>query len=129
MKRFHFQKLKETKGVTLILSFVVMAALMTIVITYLFVARTGMKTIDKQTSNMQAFFVADAGLQYAIYQLHYDPNWASGSRSLLDGRGSFIVDARGITGGTLPTVYKRITSTGTVAGLSKMVKQDVAVTP
>lgn len=130
MKRVHFQKLKDTKGIALVLSFAIMAALMVIVITYLFVASTGIKRADKQTSNMQALFVADAGLQYAIYRLHYDSNWdEDGGTAHVIGAGSFVVDVRDITGGTPPTVYKRITSTGTVAGLSRVVKQDVAVTP
>lgn len=139
MKIIFLSTLKDTKGVALVLTFAIMAALMMIVLTYLFMTSTEMKTIDDQVSNTQAFYTADAGLQYAVYRLKYDDTWDEDggvTHQIVRGGptpyviGSFFVDVRDIAGGTPPTVYKRVTSTGTVvSGLIRMVKQDVEVTP
>lgn len=123
-------KPKDEKGVVLLLTFVIMTALMIIVLAYIAMTHSEVKTVGGQVSNNEAFFVAEAGVPYAIYRLKTNPDWnENGSVTHLIGRGSFVVDARTIPGGAPPTVYKRITSTGTVEGLSRLIKQDVVVTP
>ena len=130
--------LKDKRGIVLIFTFAVMTALMVIVLVYLSMTDSEIKTIGGQISNTQAFYIAEAGLKYAIYSLRDDPDWdENGTVEHPIGIypdhpleiGHFIVDVRDITGGASPPFYKRITSTGTVEGISRMVKQDVAVTP
>ncbi len=132
-------KLKNKRGIVLLLTLVIMGILMIIVIISLSMTDREIKIIDGKISDNQAFYIADAGIQYAIYQLHNNPNWdENGGVNHPIGIwppdhpleiGNFIVDVRDITGGVLPTQYKRITSTGTVEGISRMVKRDIAVTP
>ncbi|MFH1783776.1 MAG: hypothetical protein ABH868_02610 [bacterium] len=122
--------LSDSRGVALLLTIGIMGALMVIMVAYLSMTETEMKTIGGQISNTQALYVGDSGLQYAIYRLHTDSNWDedAGVTHVL-GNGSFIVDTRDIAGGTPPEQYKRITVTGTVSGLDRLVKQDISVTP
>ena len=123
-------KFKDEKGVVLILTFAMMAALMIIVIAYISLTSSEMKTVGGQLSNTEAFYAADSGIQYAIYRLKYNPNWNENGTVIHPiGRGSFVVSVQNLPGGVLPAVYKRITATGTVERISRIIKLDLLVSP
>jgi Tfp pilus assembly protein PilX len=125
-----FKGFKNQKGVILIMSFVIMAALMVIVIAYITLTSSEMRTIGGQLSNTESFYAAESGIQYAVYRLKTNINWNENGTVVHNiGRGSFVVSVRNLSGATPPAVYKRITSTGTVERLSRVVKLDLTITP
>jgi len=90
-----------------------------------------------QISDSQAIYLADAGLQYAIYQLtdsdyrgnvsRDENNPTTGSANLGEGSYTFEIYRGALEAADEDTFY--ITSTGTVSGLSRQITESVTVTP
>ncbi|MCM8782477.1 MAG: hypothetical protein NC828_05455 [Candidatus Omnitrophica bacterium] len=77
-------------------------------------------TITRIKSGMQAYFLAEAGIEEALKELTDDFNWSPpGSKSL--GAGTYILTITNSTDST----RKLITSTGTVGAVSRIIKVQV----
>ncbi len=100
-----------------------------LVVIALDVATTDMAITRNTLSLSKALYVADAGVQHALALLRADRTWRTGFPSpgveCPPGSGSWYVVT--VTDGAGGEVI--VTSTGTVGGLSKMVRATMTVPP
>ena len=115
---------KGKRGVALILTFMIMATVMTVTIAFLFMLNTRSRGTAFDVASHKALWVAEAGLQSVIYRLRTDiayrndPTQVSGSV----GNGSYSVTV--VRDGSTYT----LTSTGSVDVVERELSQSVIVT-
>lgn len=107
------------KGVVLLFVLMVMVVLSSIIGAYLGFVHLSTKSTGAQIIDSQTFYLADAGIHYAIYSLKQDPNWAGTASPVSLGEGTISVSVI-----DLGSDY-RLTSTATVYGQSRTIQQDV----
>ncbi|MBC8392804.1 MAG: hypothetical protein H8E17_09610 [Deltaproteobacteria bacterium] len=127
MKNIHINhKMKGScgnKGMALLFTMVIMMTLSSIVATYLGYIQFSTRSTGAQISDSQAMYLADAGIQYGIYQLKLNAAWIGTPTPVALGEGIFSVSVT-----TLPGSEYRLISTGTVNSLFRTMHQDVDAT-
>ncbi len=124
------------KGVVLLFTLIVMITLISVVGAYLYIVQSSTRSTGAQISDSQTIYLADAGLQYAIYRLtdsDYRDNVSrdvnnptTGSANLGEGSYTFEIYGGELESADEDTFY--ITSTGTVSGLSRQITQTAVET-
>lgn len=115
------------RGVVLILTFIIMAAIIAVIAAFLYMTAFETKGTGFDIAETKALWIAEGGIQQVISKLKTDaeyrddpsPNPLTGSL----GSGSYSVQVDGPDDNTYT-----ITSTGTVSGLSRKVTQSVITT-
>ena len=134
--RYEIRDTRYEKGAVLLFTLIVMIALISVVGAYLGFVQSSTKSTGAQIEDSQAIYLADAGLQYAIYRLtdsdyrgsvSRDKNSSTtGSANLGEGSFSFEIYRGALGAADKDTFY--ITSTGTVGALSRQITQTAVET-
>lgn len=114
---------KRKKGVTLLLTLIIMTTLAVVVTAFLYMVSVQTKGAGYTIDSAKAFWLAEAGIQQVIYKLKTDgayrttpsPNPLTGTL----GTGSYSVSV--VKNASTYT----LTSTGTVEGLSRTIEQSI----
>ena len=112
--------MQKRKGVALILALFTMLFISLIVVAFLDIATIDQQIATNQIRDSQAGFIADAGVETAVYELRLDNtyNGTVGDVEFPSGSGNtYNVDIDGNT----------ITSTGTVGDFSQTVEADFSI--
>ncbi|MDP2913804.1 MAG: hypothetical protein Q8N91_07380 [Candidatus Omnitrophota bacterium] len=117
-------KTKDQRGVVLILTFVIMAALTAIVTSFLYMTSIQTKGAGYDILRSKALWLADGGLQKALYTLKNDATYQSTPTTITGylGSGSYSVSA--VKNGSTYT----FTSIGTVNTISRKVVAGASLT-
>ena len=119
------RKLSANKGAVLILTFIIMVTLTAITTGFLFMTSSQLRGSAYDVASSKALWIAEAGLQQAIYQIKNDSDYRDSPAAINEnlGDGSFSVSVS--EDGNAYT----ITSTGTVDTLNRKVTQsmDIAI--
>jgi Tfp pilus assembly protein PilX len=107
------------KGAVLLFVLIVMTVLTSVVAAYLGFVQTSTKSTGAQIIDSQAFYLAEAGIHYGIYNLKQDSGWTGTPSAVSLGEGTFSVSVVDLGGDY------RLTSTGTAYGQSRTIQQDV----
>jgi len=113
----------SNKGMALLFTMVIMIALSSIVATYLGYVQFSTRSTGAQISDSQAMHLAEAGIQYGIYQLKLNSAWTGTPSPVSLGGGIFSVSVI-----NLPSSDYRLISTGSVNGLFRTAQQDLNAT-
>jgi type II secretory pathway component PulK len=108
------------KGMALLFVLMVMIVLTSVVGAYLGFVQLSTKSTGAQIIESQAFYLADAGIHYGIYNLKQDSGWSGTPSPVSLGEGTLSVSVIDLGGGDY-----QLTSTGTVDGQSRTLRQDV----
>jgi Tfp pilus assembly protein PilX len=114
---------ENQQGVALIIALIVMTTLSVLVIASLEMLTTNVQISTNHTHELQALYVAEAGVEDAISELRADSGWNAGftDKEFPTGTGnSYTVSVTG-------TSPKVIRSTGTVGDFQKTLQVQVAV--
>lgn len=142
--RYNVFKIRKNNGFVLIFFYLVVVLLLVFAATFYFRSVTELTLTERQRMSIQAFGVAEAGIERAFYELRKDfenggasPSWADGSingmacgpdtanfyalpfSSTSLGNGSYVVELKNISG--KPNEIW-IRSTGTVGDASKAIQ-------
>lgn len=120
-KRMHATR--RNKGIVLLFTMVVMIVVSSVVASYLGSVQFSIRSSDAQITDSQAVYLAEAGINYAIYNLKIDSLWTGTSSPIVMGAGTFSVSVVDIGAGE-----HRLTSTGIVNNLLRTVQQDMTAT-
>jgi len=123
--------MRYEKGAVLLFTLVVMITLTSVVGAYLGFVQSSTRSTGAQIADSQAIYLADTGLQYAIYRLtdsdyrgnvsRDENNPTTGSANLGEGSYTFEIYRGALEAADEDTFY--ITSTGTVGGLGRQITQ------
>lgn len=114
---------RREKGAVLLLTFVIMATLCAVTISFLYMASVQTRGSGYDITSSKALWLAEAGIQQVLYKLKNDAGYRNNptavNGSLGDGTYSVSVTKNGST--------YTITSTGTVNNLNRKVEQTAVV--
>lgn len=115
--------MKDRKGVVLILTFIIMATLTAIVTAFLFMTSVQTKASGFDMTYAKALWLADAGLQQALYTLKNDVSYQNNPTTINGslGEGTYLVSVNK-SGATYT-----FTSTGTVLSLQRQIQTSAAL--
>lgn len=113
-------KTKGQEGVALLMAIFVLFFITLLVVAFLDITTIDLQIVKNQTTSLKALYIADAGIEDAIYELRQDKGWEEGfaEKPYSTGSGNIytvIVDID-LVSGTYPNEFyiKTLTSTGTV---------------
>lgn len=110
-------------GIVLLFTLVMMITISSVVGAYLGFVQFSTKSVGGHISGSQAMYLAEAGINYGIYNLKQNPAWAGTPSGVPLGEGIFSVSVTNLgTGGY------RLISTGTVDNQSRTAQQDLTST-
>jgi len=124
------QKLRDRKGVALIITFFVLSILLVFVATFVSMSINNKIAADIFKRRTKAFYLAESGIDHAIFWLRSqssppvgdNTNPWGGTQTIGGGSYSVFIDDLGIMGGVGSTVRRyKITSTGTFDGRSRVI--------
>jgi len=115
---------REQKGFVLLLSVILLVSISVITAAFISLAVIRTRSVAAGSGSAKAFWLAEAGLQQAINRIKTDNIYRNAPFDITDslGDGTYAVS---VVKPSSQTVYT-VTSTGTVAGISKTVAQTVA---
>lgn len=115
---------KGEKGIVLILTFIIMITLTTIIASFLFMVSVQTTGSGYDIASHKALWLADAGLQKALYTLKNDTNYQTTPTTISNslGEGTYSVSATKV--GSIYT----FTSTGTVLSLQRQIQVSASLT-
>jgi type II secretory pathway component PulK len=118
-------KLNNERGVALILAMMVMVALSLLTVNSFEMLSGSISISRNHKDDLQALYVAEAGIEDAIIQLRYDRNWGVG---FLDGKdfngNKYIVEIENPSGSQ---DIVKITSTGKVGNFSRVLEAQAKI--
>ncbi len=114
-------KTKGQEGVALLMAIFALFFITLLVVAFLDITTIDLQIVKNQTTSLKALYIADAGIEDAIYELRQVKSWDEGfaEKPYSTGSGNIytvIVDID-LVSGTLPDnefYIKTLTSTGTV---------------
>ncbi len=112
------------KGIVLILTFIVMATLTAIVASFLFLISIQTKGSGYDIASHKALWLADAGLQKALYTLKNDANYQTNPPNISGSLGEGTYSVNATKSGSIYTFV----STGTVLGLQRQIQATASLT-
>ena len=124
---FLIMDIREQSGATLVLALIVMLMLSLLTIGSLEMLRLNLKIAGNHSRDLQVLYIADAGVEDAIYRLRNDPSWDTGlsDEEFPNGSGNtYTVIIDNIT--ESPSII--ITSTGTVSDFQRTIEVKVRIT-
>lgn len=107
--------IRNEKGIALLLTLFIMAFLSLIATAFFDVLTIEQQIATNQIREMQAVFIADAGVETAVYELRQNSNWSGTGGDVEFPSGSGNTYNVSASGGT-------ITSTGTVSNFSSTIE-------
>lgn len=110
-------------GVILIITFVAMAVLIVITGIFLYLLSTRLRSAGNNLADSKAFWLAEAGIQKAIYRLQSESGFRNSPTTVSASFGSGTYSVSVSKSGTTYT----LTSTGTVAQIQREISQSVDV--
>lgn len=118
-------KMADRRGIVLILVFIILVVITIIVIGFLYMMSGQLRSTGVETAGMKAFWLADAGVEQAVYKIK--TNTPAGYRS---NPANIPSTSLGVDGGTYSVTVSKdattkaitIISTGTVAGVSRQIR-------
>lgn len=126
----------NTRGAVLLLTFIFMVTLSAIAASYIFLVTSGTRTVGGQTNNMLAFYLAEAGLNKAVWYLlntapdsSTDGSWRTSDYPAAAGAGASDPKQESLGAGTYTMWVQNsgssilITARGTVSGLERFLRQ------
>jgi len=132
-----FVKLKDNKGIALIITFFVITVLFIYLAAFVGISINQNIAADIYRRRIQAYNLAEAGLDHGITQLRtYDPPpvgafgtilWSSGLQDLAGGTYNVSIEHRGEVVGSPGTRRYRVISTGTFGNKSRTLSNHVQV--
>ena len=102
--------IKNNKGVVLLLTFIIMATLTVITVVFLYMVSAEIRNAGYELSDSQALWIADGGIQQAIYKVKSDAVYRANPTTLTGNLGAGSYSATVAKNGSTYNV----TSTGTV---------------
>jgi Tfp pilus assembly protein PilX len=120
--RILFQQ--DEQGSALILTLLILMVMSILIISALELLSTDLQIIDNHLRDIQATYIADAGIEDAIYELTQNFNWSTGftDKEFPSGSGSIYTVT---VENNYPLVT--ITSTSTVSGIQRTIEAQVEV--
>ncbi len=127
------------RGVVLILTFIIMVSLIVVASSYIFLVTYDTRNVGGQKSNVSAFYLAEAGLNKAIYYLlntapdsSTDSSWRTTAYPAVPGAGNTDPQQESLGGGTYTMWVEtsgsdvQITARGTANGIERIIRQAVS---
>ncbi|MDO8749503.1 MAG: hypothetical protein Q7J72_10420 [Candidatus Omnitrophota bacterium] len=112
------------KGTALLLTFIIMTTLTTVVMAFLYMSSLRLKGSGYDMSDSQALWLAEAGLQKALYTLKNDTNYQSSPTTITGSLGNGAYSVSAVKSGSIYT----FTSLGTVNAMSRQIRASAAFT-
>ena len=112
--------MKNEKGIALILVLFTMLFISLLVVAFVDLATIDQQIVTNQVRALQASFIADAGVETAVYELRQDSGYGGTGGNIEFPTGSGNTYNVTIAGGT-------ITSTGTVSDFLRIIEADYAL--
>lgn len=119
-----YSLLATNKGIVLILTFIIMATLTAIVAAFLFMTSIQTKASGFDMTYAKALWLADAGLQQALYTLKNDVNYQNNPTILSGSLGEGTYSVSATKDGSIYTFI----STGTVLSLQRQIQASASLT-
>lgn len=113
--------MKNEKGIALILVLFTMLFISLLVVAFVDLATIDQQIVTNQVRDLQAGFIADAGVETAVYELRQDPGYSGTGGNVEFPSGSGNTYNVTVSGST-------ITSTGTVTDFSRTIEVDFSIT-
>ena len=118
--------IKGQSGAALVVALIVMSMLALLTVSSLDMLTINVQIAGNHAHELQALYIADAGIEDAIDRLRDDPNWNTGLQNVELPAGSgnsytVVIDNSGY-----PSVI--ITSTGTAANFQRSLEAEVKIT-
>jgi len=111
--------LQDERGAALVLALIVMTGLSLLLMSSLEILTTSIQIAGNHIHDIQAMYIADAGVEDAIKELRANPNWNAGFTNKSFGAGSYTVTVTN----TNPIVD--VQSTGTVSNFSRTIQAEI----
>lgn len=115
-------EIKNQEGVALLMAIFALFFITLLIVAFLDITTIDLQIIKNQTTSLKALYIADAGIEDAIYELRQDKGWGAAGftdKEFPSGSGnSYTVTVSTLqTIGTPPNEFyiKTLTSTGTVS--------------
>ena len=119
------KKTEEPRGAALIVALIVMSMLSLFVIRSLEMLIVNVQINSNHVHDLQALYIADAGIEDAIARLRDDPNWDDGlSEEFPSGSGNTYTVV--VDNSEYPSIV--ITSTGNVPNFGRSIEVEVQIT-
>jgi Tfp pilus assembly protein PilX len=131
-----YEKFKDRRGVALIITFLFMLTLTIIVTAFLFMGSEGTKYVAMQINDAKAFYLAEAGLDRAIWYLlntapdgSTDGSWRTTAYAANPGPNPTDPQQEALGDGSYTIWVEdaganiQITSTGTVSNIQRTIRQ------
>ena len=117
--------LRDSRGATLIIALIVMGVLSILTIGSLQMLTANIQISNNHIKDMQALYIADAGIEDAIDRLRDDPNWDAGLTDVEFPPGSGNTYTVTIDNSGYPSVI--ITSTGKVSDFQRTLEAQIDI--
>ena len=112
------------KGTALLLTFIILTTLTAVVIAFLYLSSLRLKGSGYDMSDSQALWLAEAGLQKALYTLKNDANYQTSPTTISGSLGNGVYSVSAVKSGS---IYS-FTSLGTVNAMSRQIGASAAFT-
>lgn len=118
--------IKGQSGAALVVALIVMSMLALLTVSSLDMLTVNVQIAGNHAHELQASYIADAGIEDAIDRLRDDPNWDTGLQNVELPAGSGNLYTVAIDNSGYPSVI--ITSTGTAANFQRSLEAEVKIT-
>jgi len=140
VKIFNGRRLRNQKGVALILTFIFMTALVVVAGAYLFMVTFETRAAASQSNNIQALYLAESALNHAVYYLtntapdsSTDGSWRTAAYPAAPGPGPTDPRQENLGNGTYTMWVEtsgsdiQVTARGTVAGIERIIRETITL--
>jgi len=145
VKQYLLRRLKDQKGVALILTFIFMISLIIVVSSYLYLVTVETRNATGQSNNIQALYLAESALNHAIYYLTNeapdettDGSWRTDDYPTDPGPGDTDPQQETLAPGKTYTMWVQetdpvsseiiVTGRGTVGGIVRVMQEMITLT-
>ena len=123
-KYMRIRRLKNRRGVVLILAFIIMITLIVIMGAFMYMTSIQIRTAGYSVSDAKALWIAEGGIQQVLYRLKNDAGFRSNPTTMTVNLGDGIYTVA-VTKAGGSTYY--INSLGTVGGLNRRIRQTAVI--
>ncbi len=113
-------EIKNQEGVALLMAIFALFFITLLIVAFLDITTIDLQIVKNQTTSLKALYIADAGIEDAIYKLRQEKDWTEGfaEKPYSTGSGNIytVIVNIDLVSGTSPNEFyiKTLTSTGTV---------------
>ena len=137
---YHLSLITNKKGIALILTFIFMVSLTVVVVAYLFMVIYGTRNFGAQANNVRAGYLAEAGLNHAVWYLtntapdsSTDGSWRTTAYPADPGASPTDPQQESLGEGTYTMWVEtsgsdiQVTARGTVAGIERIIRETITL--